>query len=79
MCKASCSKIIESLCFKRGARNPGFVPTQAPRNPYSCCPAPGTLDLNGPPAPASRLWLQGPFPAALCPVAFSTGLDGPRQ
>lgn len=79
MCKASCSKIIESLYFKRGARNHGPFSTQAPGNPSSCCPGPWHTGLHGSTAPVSRLWLQGPFPAALCPAAVSTGLDGPWQ
>lgn len=36
VCEASCSKIIESLYFKRGARNRGLFYIQASGNPYSC-------------------------------------------
>lgn len=48
MCKASCSKIIESLYFKRGTRNHGHLPARASGNPHSCCPCPGTVASPGP-------------------------------
>lgn len=60
MCKASCSKIIESLYFKRGTRNHRRFSARASGNPHSCCPSPlAPLALPGPllsllPGPAVR-------------------------
>lgn len=71
MCKASCSKIIESLYFKRGARKHRRVSARASGNPHSCCPCHWHRWHHWPARAspvASRPWLGGVAPALPCPT-----------
>lgn len=73
MCKASCSKIIESLCVKRGARTRRRVSGPASGAPRSCAGAAGLRLRPWPEGAAAAL----PSPAVV-PGAGGCGFLGLR-